>query len=46
MNGQRCSAIEKKEILPLTIPWIEPESITLSEINQSEKIKYRMISLM
>ena len=39
------SAIKKNEILPFAIMWMELESIMLSEISQSEKDKYHMISL-
>ena len=39
------SAIKKNEILPFATTWIELEGITLSEISQSEKINYHMISL-
>ena len=39
------SAIKKKKILPFAIVWMDLESITLSEISQSEKDKYHMISL-
>ena len=35
----------KKEVLPLVTAWMEPENTMLSEISQSEKDKYRMISL-
>ena len=38
-------AINKKEILSCAAEWMELESIILSEISQSEKDKYRMISL-
>ena len=38
-------AVKKKEILPFATAWIDPENIMLSEINQSEKDKYHMISL-
>ena len=37
--------IKKNEILPFTMRWLEPECIRLSEISQSEKNKYHMISL-
>ena len=37
------SAIKKNEIMPFTATWIE--MIILSEVNQKEKYKYRMISL-
>ena len=39
------SAIKKKKILPFAIVWMDLESIMLSEISQSEKDKYHMISL-
>ena len=38
-------AIKKNEILPLATTWMELESIMISEISQSKKDKYRMISL-
>ena len=40
-----CSAIKKKEILPSVIGRMDFEVIMLSEISQTEKNKYRMISL-
>ena len=39
------SAIKKKEILTLATVWMDLESIMLSEISQSEKDKYHVISL-
>ena len=39
------SAIRKDEILPFTLTWIELEGIMLSEMSQSEKDNYHMISL-
>ena len=40
------SAIEKKsEILPFAATWMNLEGIMLSEISQTEKDKYCMISL-
>ena len=39
------SDIEKNEILPFATTWMELEGIMLSEISQSEKAKYHMISL-
>ena len=40
-------AIKKKKILPFGIVWVDLENIImLSEISQSEKDKYHMISLM
>ena len=38
-------AIKKNEILPFATVWMELEIIMLSEISQSEKDKYHMISL-
>ena len=38
-------AAEKKELLPFARPWMELESITLSEISQSVKDKYHIMSL-
>ena len=38
-------AIKKKKILPFGTAWIDLENIMLSEIGQSEKDKYHMISL-
>ena len=35
---------EKKELLPLATAWMEIENITLSEISQTTKDKYHMIS--
>ena len=37
--------LKKKEILPFVAAWMDLESIMLSEISQSEKDKYYMISL-
>ena len=37
-------AAEKKELLPFATAWMELESIMLSEISQSVKEKYHMIS--
>ena len=39
------SAVKKKKILPLVTAWMDLENIMLSEISQSEKDKYHMISL-
>ena len=38
------AAERKMELLPFTTPWMEQESITLSEISQLVKDKYHMIS--
>ena len=37
-------AAERKELLPFTTPWMELESIMLSEISQVVRDKYHMIS--
>ena len=39
------SAVKKKKILPFVTVWMNLENIVLSEISQSEKDKYHMISL-
>ena len=39
------SAIKKNEILPFATTWMDLEHVMLSEISQSEKDKYYMISL-
>ena len=39
------SAIQKKENLPFVTAWMDLEGIILAEINQSEKDKYYIISL-
>ena len=39
------SAIKKNEILPFAATWLDLEGIMLSEISQTEKDKYCMISL-
>ena len=38
-------AVKKKKILPSATVWTDLENIMLSEISQSEKDKYHMISL-
>ena len=40
-----CSNIKKKKILPFAIAWTNLQSTMLSEISQSEKDEYHMISL-
>ena len=37
--------MRKKEILPLGTIWVELEDIMLSEISQTEKDKYSIVSL-
>ena len=39
------SAIKKNRILPFATVWMDLESITLSEISQTEKGKYSVLSL-
>ena len=39
------SAIRKNEILPFVATWMDLEGIMISEISQTEKDKYCMISL-
>ena len=39
------SAIKKNEMMPFAATWMNPEVIILSEVNQTEKDKYHMISL-
>ena len=39
------AAERKKELLPSATAWVELETIMLSEISQSVKYKYHMISL-
>ena len=39
------SAIKKNEIIPFITSWMDREIIILSEVSQTEKDKYHMISL-
>ena len=39
------SAIKKNEILPFAGAWMDSEVITLSKVNQEEKDKYHMVTL-
>ena len=39
------SAIKMNEIMPFAAIWMQLEIITLSEVSQKEKDKYRMIAL-
>ena len=36
---------EKNKIMPLAVTWVDLESVILSEVSQTEKEKYHMISL-
>ena len=38
------SATNKNEIVPFVTTWMDLDSITLSEINQTEKENYYMLS--
>ena len=40
------SAIKKNEIMPFAATWMDQEMIILSEVSQTEKDKYYMISHM
>ena len=44
-NGKLLGHKKKKVILPFATAWMDLEIIMLNEINQSEKDKYYMISL-
>ena len=39
------SAIKKNEIMPFAVTWMDLEIVILSEVSQTEKDKYHMISL-
>ena len=39
------SAIKKNEIMPFAATWMDLEIIILSEVSQTEKDKYHMMSL-
>lgn len=39
------SAMRKKEVLPFVTVWVSPENIMLSEMRQTQKDKYHMISV-
>ena len=38
-------ALKKDKIVPFAITWVDLEGFTLSEISQTEKDKYHIISL-
>ena len=39
------SAIKKNEVMPFAVTWMDLEIIILSEVSQTERDKYHMISL-
>ena len=41
---ERYSAIKMNEIMPFAATWMDIEIIILSEVSQTEKDKYQMIS--
>ena len=43
-NG-KFSAIKMNEIMPFAATWMKLEMIILSEVSQTEKDKYHMVSL-
>ena len=43
-NGMQRAAERRKELLPFATAWMELESIMLSEIRQTVRDKYHMIS--
>ena len=40
------STIQKNEIMPFAATWMDLESLTLSEVSQTEKATYHMIPLL
>ena len=44
-NGISFSHKTKNEIMPFAAPWMDLEIVILSEVSQTEKDKYHMISL-
>ena len=42
---ESCSIIEKNEKMPLAATWIDLEMIILTEVSQTEKDKYPLISI-
>ena len=46
MLNNGAGGIKNNEILPFAIMWMDLECIMLSKVSQTQKDKYRMISLM
>ena len=44
-KGMLLSHKKKNEIMPFAATWVDLEMIILSEVNQTEKDKYHLISL-
>ena len=42
---EHYSAIERNKIMPFAVIWMDLEIVILSEVSQTEKYKYHMISL-
>ena len=40
-----CSAVKKNEIMSFAVTWMDLEIVILSEVSQTEKEKYHMMSL-
>ena len=45
LSDIKIRLFEKNKIRPFAAPWMEPETLILSEVRQKEKDKYHMISL-
>ena len=45
MDKEYYSAMKKSTVLPFAATWVDLENIILSEVNQTEKDKYCIISL-
>ena len=39
------SVIKMNEVMPFAVTWMDTESVILSEVSQTEKEKYHIISL-
>ena len=39
------STLKKNEIMPFAATWMDLETVILSEVSQTEKDKYQMVSL-